>query len=154
MPSQSPKLKSRKLPVAITLVIVSMIYVLWQYAGAQQPVEVSGSLAPVSTTTVITPVKKSGIYTDGTYTGTSVNAYYGNVQVEAIIQNSALTDVKFLQSPSDRSTSIRISGGAMPILVQEAIQKQSAPVDSVSGATDISNAFNQSLANALTQARN
>ena len=99
------------------------------------------------------PQKSSGIYTDGTYTGTPVNAYYGTVQVEATVQNGALADVTFLQYPSDRSTSHMINNKAMPILTKEALQIQSAQVDGVSGATDTSQAFKQSLASALTQAK-
>src|SRR5262249_30287730 len=35
-----------------------------------------------------------GLYQDGQYTGPVTNAYYGNVQVEAVIQNGRLTDVQ------------------------------------------------------------
>jgi uncharacterized protein with FMN-binding domain len=98
--------------------------------------------------------KPVGQYADGTYTGDPADAYYGTIQVEAIIQNGKLTDVQFLQHPSDRSTSVRINNHAMPILRQEAISAQSANVDTVSGATDSSGAFQQSLASALSQAKN
>ena len=48
---------------------------------------------------------------------------------------------------------MRINQQAMPVLKQEAIQAQSAQVDGVSGATDTSDAFVQSLTSALTQAQ-
>ena len=98
--------------------------------------------------------KPAGQYADGTYVGNPADAYYGTIQVEAIIKNGALADVQFLQHPSDRSTSVRINNHAMPILRQEAISAQSANVDIVSGATDSSQAFEQSIASALTQAKN
>ena len=41
----------------------------------------------------------------------------------------------------------------MPNLKQEAITAQNAQVDIVSGATDTSNAFMQSLSSALSQAK-
>lgn len=94
-----------------------------------------------------------GQYANGTYTGSPANAYYGTVQVEAIIQNGALADVKFLQYPNDRNTSRYINSQAMPALISEAIQSQSAQVDGVSGATDTSQAFIQSLGSALAQAK-
>lgn len=94
----------------------------------------------------------AGQYKNGTYTGVAADAYYGTIQVEAIIQNGALADIQFLQYPSDRSTSVRINSRAMPILKQEAISAQSANVNIVSGATDSSQAFQQSLASALSQA--
>jgi uncharacterized protein with FMN-binding domain len=99
-----------------------------------------------------TPVPATGQYKDGTYTGPTVNAFYGYVQVEADVQNGQLTDVKFLQYPSDRRTSQRINNVAMPWLTSEAIQAQSANVDIVSGATLTSEAFARSLPGARLSA--
>lgn len=96
---------------------------------------------------------QSGQYKNGTYTGQSVNVYYGNVQVQAVIQGGQIADVLFLQYPSDRSTSRSINGQAMPLLKQEAIQAQSANVNGVSGASATSQGFVQSLSDALSQAR-
>jgi uncharacterized protein with FMN-binding domain len=94
----------------------------------------------------------AGQYKDGQYTGPRVNAFYGWVQVQAVIQNGEIADVKFLQYPSDRRTSQRINSYAMPYLTNEAIQAQSANVDIVSGATLTSDAFAQSLQSALQNA--
>ena len=94
------------------------------------------------------------MYANGTFTGSVVDAYYGNIQVQAIIANGQISDVQFLQYPSDRSRSVSINTRAMPILKSEAISAQSANVDIVSGATDSSRAFVQSLGSALAQARN
>ena len=91
---------------------------------------------------------------DGSYTGSSADAYYGTVQVQAIVQGGKLVTVNFLQYPSDRRTSQYINGQAMPMLQTEAIQAQSANVSGVSGATDTSAAFVQSLGSALAQANN
>ncbi len=92
-------------------------------------------------------------YKDGQYTGQSADAYYGYIQVKVTISGGKLSNVEFLQSPSDRSTSVRINSQAMPYLKQEAIQAQSAGVDGVSGATDTSQAFIQSLTSALKAAQ-
>jgi uncharacterized protein with FMN-binding domain len=94
----------------------------------------------------------AGQYKDGQYTGPRVNAFYGWVQVQAVIQNGQIADVKFLQYPSDRRTSQRINSFAMPYLTSEAIQAQSANVDIISGATLTSDAFAQSLQSALQNA--
>jgi uncharacterized protein with FMN-binding domain len=91
----------------------------------------------------------SGQYRDGQYTGPQVDAYYGWVQVQAVIQNGQIADVKFLQYPSHRRTSVEINNQAMPWLTQEAIQAQSANVDIISGATLTSQAFAESLQAAL-----
>jgi uncharacterized protein with FMN-binding domain len=95
-----------------------------------------------------------GLYKEGTYTGTVADAYYGNIQVQAVIQNGKLFDVIFLQHPNDRRTSQEINAQAMPILTSEAIQIQSGNVDIVSGATDSSLAFRESMASALAMAKN
>jgi uncharacterized protein with FMN-binding domain len=105
-----------------------------------------------STKAVVAVKKTAGTYANGTYTGSAVDAYYGTVQVKAVVQNGQLADVTFLQYPSDRSTSRYINGQAMPMLTQEAIAAQSAQVNGISGATFTSQAFQQSLHSALMQA--
>lgn len=100
-----------------------------------------------------TPVQNAGLYKDGSYAGSVADAYYGNLQVEAIVQGGKLSGVQILQYPNDRGNSIRINNAALPQLVQEAIQAQSANVNTVSGATESSGAFMQSLASALAQAK-
>ena len=91
-------------------------------------------------------------YKDGTYTGNAADAFYGYIQVKVVISGGKLTDVQFLQYPNDRQTSIEINQQAMPYLKQEALQAQSAQVDGVTGATDTSQAFIESLSSALSKA--
>ncbi|MEI8338014.1 MAG: FMN-binding protein, partial [bacterium] len=109
---------------------------------------------PVVTKSTSAPVQQQGQYKNGTYTGDSSDAYYGNVQVQAVIKNGALSNIVVLDYPQDRSTSVAKNTRAMPILVSEAIQAQSANVNTVSGATYSSGAFKQSLSSALSQAVN
>ncbi|MBI3588805.1 MAG: FMN-binding protein [Candidatus Liptonbacteria bacterium] len=91
---------------------------------------------------------------DGEFVGNIADAYYGNVQVKAFIQGGKIIDVQFLDYPSDRKKSIEINRRATPLLKTEAIQAQNAQVDIVSGATLTSQAFQESLADALSQAKN
>ena len=102
---------------------------------------------------VVPPPKKTGVYNDGQYVGNSADAYFGNIQVKAVITGGKLTDVVFLDYPQDRGHSVQIKNYAMPILKSEAIQAQNANVNTVSGATDSSGAFVESLSSALAQAR-
>ena len=92
-------------------------------------------------------------FSDGTYLGPVVDAYYGVVQVQAIIKHGRLDMVDVLRWPADRDTSVTINENALPKLRQEAISAQSAEVDIISGATLLSNAFIQSLDVALKKAR-
>lgn len=173
-----PANPAMKILLSAGLIVVSAAYVVWHTFSGQsastavtspvqtnttvttslptttEPKPVSGTPTPTQTPVVTaTPPKPKGQYTDGTYTGNAADAYYGLVQVEAVVQGGKLTDVKFLQYPNDRSTSKQISARAMPLLTEEAITVQSANVDIVSGATEISQAFQSSLSSALVKAK-
>ncbi len=126
------------------IVIAIVIYFAYQHFGGHQVA--APNLSQIQTNPNVS-------YKDGTYTGSLANAYYGDVQVQATIAGGKITGVNFLQYPSDRSTSRSINGQAMPYLQQEAIVAQSGQVNIVSGATDTSQAFIQSLTSALTQAQ-
>ena len=115
------------------------------------PVPSSSSANPPPTATP-TP-KPRGQYKDGSYTGSVQDAFYGNIQVQAVISSGKISNVNFLQFPNDNRTSQYINSQADPMLAQEAIQKQSANVDIVSGASASSQAFQASLADALSQAK-
>ncbi len=99
------------------------------------------------------PSSTKSQYKNGTYTGSVEDAFYGNVQVAAMISGGKITDVTFLQYPDTHDTSVMINQQAMPYLKQEAVHSQSANVQIISGATFTSQAFIQSLTNALSQAR-
>ena len=94
-----------------------------------------------------------GQYKDGSYNGPVTDAFYGQMQVEAVIQGGKLTQVQILQYPHDRRTSQMINSQALPWLESEAVQAQSANINMISGATLSSNAFIESLQSALSSAR-
>jgi uncharacterized protein with FMN-binding domain len=120
--------------------------------GTPNP-QTTASLTPIQLTA--TPVVKVvGKYKDGAYDGTIEDAFYGNLQVRAIIKNGKLADVVPLLYPNDNKTSISINTQAFPMLRDEAIAAQSSQVDVVSGASDSSPAFSRSLAQALKKAQN
>jgi uncharacterized protein with FMN-binding domain len=123
-----------------------------QNQGAAQPKKQPKNSVPASGTGPAPAANST--YADGVYTGDAVDANYGYIQVQATIKDGKIADVTFLRYPNDRNTSIEINGQAMPILKSEAISIQNANVDIVSGATDSSLAFNQSLGTALAQAKN
>lgn len=92
-------------------------------------------------------------YKDGSYTGSVADAYYGNIQVQVTVRGGKITNIQFLQYPNDNPNSQYINQQADPMLKQEAIQAQNANVDTITGATDSSMAFVQSLTAALNQAK-
>ncbi len=144
----------KKTIIALVAVLIIGGYVLYQNQGRfflillaqhrlSNPFQGNGNTTPVAHVS----------YKDGTYTGIVADAFYGNVQVQATISGSKITDVQFLQYPHDALRSQAINTLAMPNLRQEAITAQIAQVDVVSGATDTSSAFVQSLQSALSQAK-
>jgi uncharacterized protein with FMN-binding domain len=110
------------------------------------------AIAPLPLRVSAMTVAGNGGYTDGSYTGPVADAYYGSVQIQAIVQSGKLASINVLQYPSDRRTSIAINGQALPMLRNEVVAAQSANVDIISGATLTSEAFIQSLGGALKQA--
>lgn len=112
---------------------------------------------PSAKTIVISPttteVQSNSPYKNGQYTGSVTDAFYGNIQVQITISSGKMTHVTFLQSPHDQDTSVQINQEYDPVMAQEAIQAQSAQVNIVSGATQSSQAFIQSLQDALQKAK-
>lgn len=139
--------------VLIAFVIYAIIYhrAIPLTAGRNMPViQLRNSTNGLKSSLIQSP---KDVFKDGSYTGSAADAFYGTIQVKTVIQNRKIVDVQFLQYPNSQDESVQINQEAMPVLKQEAIQAQSAKVEIVSGATQTSQAFQQSLASALNQAK-
>lgn len=124
-----------------------------QPAGATQArVQLPDPTATAPAAALPSATAATGTYRDGTYTGSIADANWGNVEVQAVITNGRIGQVTFLEYPNHRNRSQMINEQAMPQLIQEAITAQQANVDIVTGATDTSQAFIESLTAALHQA--
>jgi uncharacterized protein with FMN-binding domain len=86
-----------------------------------------------------------------TVSGPTVSTRFGPVQVRITVRDGKVAEITALQLPSG-GRSGRISSVAEPILHDEALAAQSAQIDTVSGATYTSGAYEQSLQAALDQA--
>lgn len=84
-----------------------------------------------------------------TVSGSVASTPYGPVQVQLVISNGKIVDVRALQLPSAASHSRRVAAMAVPILRTEVLSAQSAQVDSVSGATYTSQGYAESVQYAL-----
>lgn len=143
----------KKTLASFALVGASLAYVVFLHFDASDELSASNPPVPPNASSNGTAVPaRTGAYIDGIYTGSAADAYFGTVQVRATISGGQITDVAFLQYPDDRGTSREISNRTMPILKQEAIRMQSASVDIISGATQTTQGFRQSLGDALAQA--
>ena len=88
----------------------------------------------------------------GSFTGSSVSTQFGSVQVQVVVANGKITDVKTLHLTDSGGRSVQISNRAAPILLSEVLSSQSAHVSTVGGATYTSDAYLTSLQSALDQA--
>lgn len=87
-----------------------------------------------------------------TVTGSAIQTRWGPVQVQLTVSGGKITDVAMLQYPNANGTDQQISSYALPILMQDTVDAQSANIDMVSGATYTSTGYLQSLQSALDQA--
>ena len=153
----------KKIALSVSVIAVFIIYSLQQRHEtsatvvaptpvAQTDQTTQSTTTPTPTTTAAPTTQTAAAYKDGVYTGNAADAFYGNIQVRATITDGKIAKVEFLQYPNDRDNSVEINQQAMPYLRQEAIQAQSAQVHVISGATDTSIAFTQSLSSALAKA--
>lgn len=90
--------------------------------------------------------------TSGTVTGGVAQTRWGPVQVQVTLADGTITGVDVVQYPNGNGKDVQINSYALPILIQETLEAQSAGVDMVSGATVTSVGYTQSLQSALDEA--
>jgi uncharacterized protein with FMN-binding domain len=107
-----------------------------------------GGTPSPSPSTSPTPTSSSS-----TVTGDVASTQWGPVQVQLTLQGGKITDVNVLQYPNGNHRDAEINDYALPILIDETKQAQSAQIDMVSGATVTSDGYIRSLQSALDQAK-
>ncbi|MEN9736533.1 MAG: hypothetical protein RL129_1244, partial [Actinomycetota bacterium] len=109
-----------------------------------------------TTATTPTPAATQSAQTtggvSGTYVGATSQTRWGPVQVQITVSNGKITSAKALQYPNGDFRSSEISKQAIPYLVQETLQAQSANIQGVGGASYTSYGWYQSLQSALAKA--
>jgi uncharacterized protein with FMN-binding domain len=109
-------------------------------------------------------LKKKVVTTTRKFTGPAVQtAEWGNTQVTIVVKkttttvgtkktvNRKITGVT-ATAPNHTDRSVRINQQALPYLYQETLQAQSSNIQMVSGASDTTQAFAQSLQSAILAA--
>ncbi|WP_370943748.1 FMN-binding protein [Amycolatopsis sp. cg5] len=100
-----------------------------------------------STTVAQTTAPSAGSSTSEgatTVSGTAESSDYGTVQVQVTFSGNKIDDIQLLQQPrSGRAVD------ALPRLREEALEAQSADIDTVSGATSTSESYVKSLQAAI-----
>lgn len=150
-----------------TVATLALLFGYHTSLGGSTPAETaaaySGTLAGSASTPTGTTTDTKGAGSGGsssssaksttkTTTGTPTYTRYGPVQVQITTSGSTITKVSVLQYPNSDSRDAQINGYALPVLVQETLDKQGAGIDMVSGATYTSDGYRQSLQSALDRA--
>ena len=87
-----------------------------------------------------------------TVSGAVAQTRWGPVQVEITVADGTITDVSVVEYPTENRRDREINQAALPVLVSETMDAQSADIDMVSGATYTSEGYLESLQSALDQA--
>jgi uncharacterized protein with FMN-binding domain len=139
----------RRAPIVIAATVAGTAGIL---AFHPHPATVQTATASAPSATSSTPAASGSSGTStvaGTSTGAAVSTRYGSAQVRVTVKAGKIVGIEALQLQNNDQRSVQISSSAAPILQQEALTKQTAGVDSVSGATYTSASYTQSLQSAL-----
>ncbi|WP_031110756.1 FMN-binding protein [Streptomyces sp. NRRL S-146] len=128
----------RALPVLV--LSVAGLVPLWRYAPSHDTGSSPAAAAPASTPSV----SSSGGTTSAVVPGSTVDTEKGPVQVEVTFDGDRIASVRMLRQPDHPQTT-----AAVPQLIEETLQAQSADVDAVSGATITSDGYKESLQAAI-----
>jgi uncharacterized protein with FMN-binding domain len=124
------------------------------------------SLPVAEAAAAVKTAKKKVIVVTKKFTGSAYEAgRWGSLQVTITVRKTTtitgtkrkvtrkLTSISVPAYPNHTDRSVYINTQALPILKSEALRAQTANVDMVSGATDTSEAFAQSLQSAILKAK-
>jgi uncharacterized protein with FMN-binding domain len=145
-----------------TLTVVTLLFGYHTSTSSESVTSGSSALsAPADPgTATVQPDTGTATTTDGgtasaspvTVTGSSADTRWGPVQVQLTVADGTITDVEVVDYPTENGRDRQINARAIPVLVQETLDAQSADIDMVSGATVTSEGYLESLQSALDAA--
>jgi uncharacterized protein with FMN-binding domain len=112
----------------------------------------STSTTPVAPAQTQVPSAPQSTGTSGTFTGNAAQTAYGPVQVQVTVSNGKITHVSVPVYPNNSGKDRAINSQAIPLLIQEVLQAQSANIQGVGRASYTSQGFYDSLITALKKA--
>ncbi|MDT8915634.1 FMN-binding protein [Amycolatopsis sp. PS_44_ISF1] len=131
-----------KKTIFVVALSVAGFIAVWRFEPTAMGTTTTGPPAASAPSSPSTSAGRVG--TSVTVPGSAEGSEFGTVQVQVSFSGSRITDVQLLQQPqSGRGV------GALPRLREEALQAQSANIDTVSGATQTSESYIRSLQAAL-----
>ncbi|WP_327593099.1 FMN-binding protein [Streptomyces chartreusis] len=142
-----------KRAIPVLVLSVAGLIPVWRYEPSLGT-PTTEAASPASTPSAESGVAESGSSDSGSsdsgaaagtvVKGSTVNTDKGPVQVQVTFAGDRITAVKMLQQPNHPQTT-----AAVPQLVSETLEAQSADVDTVSGATITSDGYRESLQAAI-----
>ncbi|MDQ1015433.1 FMN-binding protein [Streptomyces afghaniensis] len=131
-----------KRAVPVLVLSVAGLIPLWRYAPSHETGSSSATeaAAPASTPSV----SSSGGTTATVVSGSTIDTEKGPVRVEVTFSGDRIASVRMLKQPNHPQTT-----AAVPKLIEETLQAQSADIDTVSGATITSDGYRESLQAAI-----
>ncbi|MGP4043651.1 FMN-binding protein [Streptomyces sp. 2A115] len=134
----------RALPILV-LTVAGLIPV-WRYAPSSGTTSTTEVAAPAPAPSPTSSSSSSAGSGDASQVvqGSTVNTEKGAVQVEVTFEGDKISSVRMLQQPNHPQTT-----AAVPKLIAETLEAQSADIDAVSGATITSEGYVDSLQAAI-----
>ncbi|WP_158848266.1 FMN-binding protein [Saccharothrix deserti] len=138
-----------KRAVPILLLTIAGLVPLWRFEAEPETVvaapEAPAAAAPDTAAPDVSGTSQAPAASGAqTVTGSLISTKYGDVQVRLTYAGDQITAVTMVKQPNSGPTKM-----AVPVLVRETLDAQSADVDTVSGATTTSGAYVQSLQAAI-----
>ena len=94
----------------------------------------------------------TGKLKDGTYDGDAIRFKFGTAQVEIVVSDGVITEVKALKLPTAGGYTKRVTNFFKTEIPARIIADQGWKISNVGGATYTSRAYSQSLQSAINQA--
>ncbi len=104
-----------------------------------------------STTTTTRPVATT-VPQRRSYLGLRAVTEHGPIRVRVTIDGKRIVDVVAVEYPTSHTKSRELNASALPKLRQQVLTRQSGDVDAISGATELSEGYRQSVTSALDAA--
>jgi len=132
---------------------VTVVVLLFGYSTSTSgPSAVGGQTSAVAAGDPVSGGSTSTSSSARTVTGASVDTRWGPVQVAITVEGSTITDVTVPVYPTGNGKDLQINSYALPMLIQDTLDAQSADIDMITGATVTSEGYVQSLQSALDEA--
>ena len=86
------------------------------------------------------------------FTGTAIDTGFGDIKVQITVQDKKIIKSDAIAYPNAEQRDLDLSKSSVPKLNAAAVEKQSAKLDIISGATETSEGYAKSLQSAIDQA--